>query len=141
VFYELADTKRTCLSVDSCTSRRRCILSCINRPTGSSFPSNLLLVQKSPETSCCYRRLSALPPAQEFYCENKLTAKCTVMQNDWLTALRHISTERLLVPRNVANKIWSRFVDKYNCVWRNADRPHDTSVQKATGENENVDAV
>jgi len=38
------------------------------------------------------------------------------------------------------NKIWSRFVDKYNCVWRNADW-HDTSVQKATSDNENVDAV
>jgi len=45
---------------------------------------------------------------------------------DWLTALRHISTERLLVPiRNVAslNKIWSSFADKCNCVWRNADWP------------------
>jgi len=42
---------------------------------------------------------------------------------DWLTALWHISTERLLEPRNVAKKIWSRFVAKYNCVWGNADWP------------------
>jgi len=46
-----------------------------------------------------------------------------LFQVDWLTALRHISTERLLVPRDVAKEIWSRFVDKYNCVWRNADWP------------------
>jgi len=39
------------------------------------------------------------------------------MEIDWLTALRHISTERL------------------------TGRPSDTSVQKATIDNENLDAV
>jgi len=41
------------------------------------------------------------------------------------------------------NKIWSRFLDKYNCVYEETliGRPHDTSVQKATSDNENVVAV
>jgi len=43
---------------------------------------------------------------------------------DWLTALRHISTDRhRQCQETLLNKIWSRFVDKYNCVWRNADWP------------------
>jgi len=55
-----------------------------------------------------------------------------------LIALRHISTERLLVPRNVA---------KYDMIHTTVNeetltcRPHDKSVQKATSDNENVDAV
>jgi len=41
------------------------------------------------------------------------------------------------------NKIWSIFVDKYNYVYEETltGRPHDTSVQKATSDNENVDAI
>jgi len=39
------------------------------------------------------------------------------------------------------NKIWSRFVDKAVYEETLTGRPHDTSVQKATSDNENVDAV
>jgi len=42
---------------------------------------------------------------------------------DWMTALRRISTERLFRQETLLNKIWSRFVDKYNCIWRKADWP------------------
>jgi len=56
----------------------------------------------------------------------------------WLTALWHISTERLC-KETLQNKIgiWWRFVDKNNCVWRNADWPalwHLKLVQKATSD-------
>jgi len=40
--------------------------------------------------------------------------------------------------------MWSRVVDKYNCVAYEetlTGRPHDTSVQKAISDNENVDEV
>jgi len=41
------------------------------------------------------------------------------------------------------NKIWSRFVDKDTTVYEETltGRPHDTSLQKATSDNENVYAV
>jgi len=40
------------------------------------------------------------------------------------------------------NKIWSRFVDKYNLYEETlTGRPHDTSAKKATSDNEIVDAV
>jgi len=39
--------------------------------------------------------------------------------------------------------MWSRFVDKNSTVYEETltGRAHDTSVQKATSDNENVDAV
>jgi len=80
------------------------------------------------QTSCTNRNFLhspyiALLPAVKYNIHIP-SHKCTLehIKIDWLIALRHISTERLLGPRNVA-KIWSRFVDKYNRVWRNADWP------------------
>jgi len=53
-----------------------------------------------------------------------------------LTALRHISTEGYYRQETLLNNINTTVYEETL-----TGRPHDTSVQKATSDNENVDAV
>jgi len=60
---------------------------------------------------------------------------------EWSNALRHVSTERLLVPRNVAKYDQESYSNTTVYKETLTGRPHGTSVQKAANDNENVDTV